>query len=378
MNFAASWYPVLQSSDLRHKPVPLQRFGERFVAWRGAGGAPVIMGEHCPHMGASLVQGSVSRDGCLQCPFHGWRFDGSGRCVEVPGEERIPIKAHRTPLLTAERYGHVWAWWGTEKPLFELPRFAHVDAAAASGGPVYGRWDLTAPARLLLSNSFDGAHLKYVHSLPFRSVRQQYSPYSSDGDIQPRGVEPEAWYGGITQMDIQSFSFSDVLSVLYKKVILREEAHLASLLAASFQIEKVGLRIDAWPTGLCAELFMNDKLAFTFINSVAPVDANRCIFRATVFPARTGNVFHDAVAWGRRYFETWHSGNDDERLVFDNVNTDAGGLYVAADRAVLGYFKLYDRYCARVDPAWVLARQAGSGGQARGAMADGLPVLGVS
>jgi nitrite reductase/ring-hydroxylating ferredoxin subunit len=378
MDFAASWYPLLQSSELRHKPVALQRFGERFVAWRVAGGTPVIMGEHCPHMGASLAQGSVSRDGCLQCPFHGWRFDGSGRCVEVPGEERIPIKAHRTPLITAERYGHVWAWWGTEQPLFELPRFPHVDAAAAFGWPTYGRYDVTAPARLLLSNSFDGAHLRYVHSLRFRSVDQQYPPYSKEGEIQPRGVEPEAWYGGITKMDVQSFSFSDVFYMLYKKIILREEADVAAMLAASFQIERVGLRIDAWPTGLCAELFMNEKLALTFINSVAPVDTNRCIFGTTVFRARTGNVFHDAVAWGRRYFERWHSGNDGEPLVFDNVNTDAGGLYVAADRAVLGYLELYDRYCARVDPAWLLARQAGTGGRARGAANDVLPFLSVS
>lgn len=48
-----------------------------------------IMDAYCPHLGANMGLGGVVRGDCLECPFHGWQFDGnSGKCTSVPYSEK--------------------------------------------------------------------------------------------------------------------------------------------------------------------------------------------------------------------------------------------------------------------------------------------------
>ena len=46
-----------------------------------------LVGEHCPHRLASLAYGRVDEEG-IRCPYHGWKFDGAGKCLEQPAEPR--------------------------------------------------------------------------------------------------------------------------------------------------------------------------------------------------------------------------------------------------------------------------------------------------
>jgi 3-ketosteroid 9alpha-monooxygenase subunit A len=56
-------------------------FGKDLVLFRGGDGALGLLDAYCPHLGAHLgVGGSVSADGCIQCPFHGWKFGTDGKC----------------------------------------------------------------------------------------------------------------------------------------------------------------------------------------------------------------------------------------------------------------------------------------------------------
>src|SRR5690348_12363488 len=122
LNLAAGWYIVLSSRKLTQKPVAVRLFGQDLVAWRNSSGKPVLMEEHCSHMGASLVGGRVVND-CIECPFHKWQFNGgSGKCASIPDTTHIPQTAYQfvyTNLI--ERYGYLWAWYGTPEPLFALP-----------------------------------------------------------------------------------------------------------------------------------------------------------------------------------------------------------------------------------------------------------------
>ena len=130
---AASWYVAMRSNDLRDKPKELTLFGRPYVAWRAATGQAVVMDRHCSHLGANLADGRI-KDGCIQCPFHHWRYDEQGKCVHIPGHsevvrqlEPVPRAARQPTLVTTERYGYVWVWYGSPQPLHPLPEITAAD-----------------------------------------------------------------------------------------------------------------------------------------------------------------------------------------------------------------------------------------------------------
>ena len=104
-----SWFPVAWSRDLRRKPQRCTVLDRQFVLFRTRDGAPAALENRCPHRGVELSTGRAV-DGGLRCRYHGWLFDGSGRCTDVPsrlGTERAPNV--RVPALrTHESAGAVW------------------------------------------------------------------------------------------------------------------------------------------------------------------------------------------------------------------------------------------------------------------------------
>ena len=120
------WIPVLQSSELspggRVKRVQL--LGERLIAYRTPGGAPGVIGEFCPHRGASLYFGRVEEAG-MRCAYHGWKFALDGQCVEQPSEPRessFAAKVCHTAYPCLEKGGMIWTYMGpgNATPLPEL------------------------------------------------------------------------------------------------------------------------------------------------------------------------------------------------------------------------------------------------------------------
>jgi phenylpropionate dioxygenase-like ring-hydroxylating dioxygenase large terminal subunit len=122
------WIPALRSDELPLRdaaPLRVMLLGERLVAFRDESGRVGLLAEKCPHRGASLFFGRNEADG-LRCAYHGWKFDVSGQCLEVPCEpptstlcQRVRAKAY----LCVERGGIVWTYMGpraTPPPLPEL------------------------------------------------------------------------------------------------------------------------------------------------------------------------------------------------------------------------------------------------------------------
>lgn len=81
--FSGVWTPVMLASDLRSTPKALVIATTKVVLFRDASGKPHALVDRCPHRGVTLSLGVVKGD-CLQCPFHGWRFDGGGQLRHVP------------------------------------------------------------------------------------------------------------------------------------------------------------------------------------------------------------------------------------------------------------------------------------------------------
>ena len=128
------WTPALLSEELPSAggdPVRVRLLGEDLVAFRDLNGRIGLIQENCPHRGASLWFGrnegssaapTTAAEGVcgLRCPYHGWQFDGDGRCIDMPSEpasssfkERVQAKAY--PVH--ESGGIIWAYLGPRESL---------------------------------------------------------------------------------------------------------------------------------------------------------------------------------------------------------------------------------------------------------------------
>ena len=86
--FRRFWLPVLSAPELAERdgpPLRLRVLGEELIAFRDTEGAIGIVSAYCAHRRAHLF--FARNEGCgLRCVYHGWKFDVSGRCVEMPTE----------------------------------------------------------------------------------------------------------------------------------------------------------------------------------------------------------------------------------------------------------------------------------------------------
>jgi aminopyrrolnitrin oxygenase len=165
--YPESWYAVLPSRGLKARAIrELDAFGKKLVLFRTASGQPAIMERFCPHMGASLACGKVSGERII-CPFHAWELDTGGECVRIPYEAKIPKAARVSAFPVVEHLGWIWMYNG-EAPAFRLPEVPeHADRAFS-----VHHWsrDLDAHALMILENSGDLQHFKYIHRLDFQHV----------------------------------------------------------------------------------------------------------------------------------------------------------------------------------------------------------------
>src|SRR5690606_1963492 len=104
-----AWYVLGWSTEIGDKPMARRVLNEPVVAFRKTDGVAVALLDRCAHKLVPLSLGKVVDD-TLQCGYHGMRYDCSGVCVHVPGQERIPPAARVRSFPLAERYGAVWIW----------------------------------------------------------------------------------------------------------------------------------------------------------------------------------------------------------------------------------------------------------------------------
>ncbi|MGH7766619.1 MAG: Rieske 2Fe-2S domain-containing protein, partial [Candidatus Binatia bacterium] len=117
------WQPVYRAEDLRPgRARTIRIMSEDFTLYRGESGAAHIVASRCAHRGTQLSAGWVEDD-CIRCFYHGWKYDGSGQCVEQPGEEESFAAKVRIPSCPTREYlGLVFAYFGEGEPP-PLPRY---------------------------------------------------------------------------------------------------------------------------------------------------------------------------------------------------------------------------------------------------------------
>ena len=122
------WIPALLTEELPEPdcpPVRVKLLSERLIAFRDSDGKLGLIDEFCAHRGVSLWFGRNEECG-LRCAYHGWKYDVSGHCVDIPSEPeesgfRRKIKLQSYPL--AERGGVLWAYMGPPESQPALPEY---------------------------------------------------------------------------------------------------------------------------------------------------------------------------------------------------------------------------------------------------------------
>jgi phenylpropionate dioxygenase-like ring-hydroxylating dioxygenase large terminal subunit len=110
--FPTGWHRVADASDIQADTVAKISYLEReLVAFRDGMGAVRVFNAYCPHLGAHLGVGGTVSDGELVCPFHAWRFDGTGRCTSIPYAEKVPTQAKLQPYPVREVDGMVLVYF---------------------------------------------------------------------------------------------------------------------------------------------------------------------------------------------------------------------------------------------------------------------------
>ena len=160
-----SWFQVAYSDELERGEVrPIRYFGRDLVLFRGESGAAHVLDAHCPHLGAHLGRGGRVEGDTLRCPFHAWRFDGGGICVEVPYARKIPPKARVRSWTVSEKDGFIMVWRhaGGRPPAWKLPDVPEYHSDAWT--PFERReWIVRPHSQELAENTVDQAHFRYLH-----------------------------------------------------------------------------------------------------------------------------------------------------------------------------------------------------------------------
>lgn len=161
------WQPVAPSGVLTaEKPIKAVRLlGEDLVLYRDTKGNYGLVGEKCPHRRASLAYGRVDDEG-IRCPYHGWKFAASGKCLEMPAEPKDTpmLNRIRQPAYPVQKLGGLLFAYLGHDPAPLLPRW---DVLAWERGK---RWiDVQSVLECnwvqAMENSVDPSHLYWLHGV---------------------------------------------------------------------------------------------------------------------------------------------------------------------------------------------------------------------
>jgi phenylpropionate dioxygenase-like ring-hydroxylating dioxygenase large terminal subunit len=167
------WYAMELSENVTEdKPLKVRRLAQNFVLFRDEEGVAHCLHDVCSHRGGSLGTGRI-RDGHVECPYHGWQFNGEGNCVYIPSlgtdNQKIPARTKIDSYPVQEKYGMLFAFLG------DLPEEQRPPLMSPDTNPqdydypedkwrwVSMSWPIKANYERCVENGIDPSHNEYVH-----------------------------------------------------------------------------------------------------------------------------------------------------------------------------------------------------------------------
>jgi len=162
------WYIAAESRELKQKPISVTLLGEHIVLFRAERGEVAALQDRCSHRNMALSRGRAS-SGCITCPYHGWQFNGAGRCVQIPSlGHDAPLPNHGVRAYPVrEREGFIWVYTGESLPDSDPFEFPHRGEPGWTSFQMRTRFHASVEA--CLENFLDCPHTVYVHQGWFRS-----------------------------------------------------------------------------------------------------------------------------------------------------------------------------------------------------------------
>ena len=188
-----AWYVACRSEELGEAPLARTVLGTPLALFRDRSGRPGAVLDRCPHRNVALSLGAVDEKGLLTCPYHGWRFDGTGACREVPGlldgsdpdGRKRAVPAH----ATCEQDGFLWVWGEPDvAPAGSPVRIPYVDDPDYI--VVHREYLFECTLHAALENALDVPHTAFVHQGDFRGTRERQEVEAVRRRI-PGGIEVE-------------------------------------------------------------------------------------------------------------------------------------------------------------------------------------------
>jgi phenylpropionate dioxygenase-like ring-hydroxylating dioxygenase large terminal subunit len=226
--FRRYWLPALHVEELPENdcpPVRVKILSERLIAFRDSEGRYGLIDEFCAHRGVSLWFGRVEECG-IRCAYHGWKYDVTGQCVEVPSEPENSnfcrkVKLTAYPLV---KVGDIlWTYMGDPEQQPSLPEFefAHVPPEQTYTSK---RWQESNWLQAL-EGGIDSSHVSWLHSGGLKSdplfkgtkgneynlndLRPFFEVAEADGGLfvgARRNAEGDNYYWRITPYVMPSFT----------------------------------------------------------------------------------------------------------------------------------------------------------------------------
>jgi phenylpropionate dioxygenase-like ring-hydroxylating dioxygenase large terminal subunit len=204
-----NWYVLALSEEVTTDPVGVHALAQDFVLFRDEQGKVHCLSDICVHKGGSLCRGKVV-EGAVQCPYHGWRYNGAGECVVIPSlgrDGKIPKRARVDAYPTEERWGWIWVFLGN-RPKNERPPlpdfFPEYESQDGEWRFNRGKAQFRCNWVRAIENGVDRTHAVFVHTdfgnpertvaVPYEVVEEEHRLYciGAGKPLDKRGAWREA------------------------------------------------------------------------------------------------------------------------------------------------------------------------------------------
>jgi 3-ketosteroid 9alpha-monooxygenase subunit A len=190
--YPRGWFVVAFSEEIPARGVKsLRYFGERLVAFRGEDGVVRVLDGYCAHMGADLAAGGKVVENTIECPFHAWRYCGTGECVAIPYAKKIPPKAKQRAWTVREANGVVLLHYDPEgaPPGYDIPVIPEYGTDSWMPWATNSYHIKTHP-REVVENLADRAHFPRVHNTAIDDFAFDVAGHTATQRVKGRAFLP--------------------------------------------------------------------------------------------------------------------------------------------------------------------------------------------